>query len=381
MNEAKKVDDEALDLILPAVQQLPPYVPGATEEMIRRQWQLPATAQLTKLSQNESALGPSAAVLQAVQQGIELGRYPDADQLTLRTQLAARWGVASDEVVIGNGSSELIALACRAFVDRGGHAVIGDPSFACYALYLQAAAVPYTAVPLRQSLHWQVDALLAAVTAETKLLFIDNPNNPTGDCLPPAELKRLLVQLPAQVLAVIDEAYGEYATGDGFASVSALRSLHPRCLMLRTFSKAYGLAALRIGYAIGPRACIDALRRLRLPFSINGFAQVAALAALADEAHLRRTVELNDEERARVTAAARALGYRVAPSQANFVLLHAGMPSPQAYEQLAQRGVIVRQMGGVLDGWLRCTLGLPRENDALLASLEELRQSVGNVVT
>jgi len=357
-------------LVPPYIERLVAYVPGKPVEELERELGI---KNAVKLASNENPMGASPKVLAAIAElGPTLGRYPDAAAFALREALAAHHDVPMDEIVVGNGSNELIDMACRTFVGPGDHAVIGNPSFVCYRLGLLAANVDFTEVTLRDNLSWDIDAMLAAVRPETRLLFLANPNNPTGAHVSATDLARLLRELPERVVAVIDEAYLEFADAPDFASALTMRALHERLLVLRTFSKAYGIAALRVGYGIGTRPIVDFLNRVRAPFNTNSLAQIAARAALEDQAHVERYVALNRTERARVSAELTTLGYVVAPSQANFVLVDFAAPGKDVYEKLLRKGVIVRPLPPPLTNWLRITIGLPDENTRLLAAVRDL---------
>jgi histidinol-phosphate aminotransferase len=360
-------------LVPPHIERLVPYQPGKPVEELEREY---GVRDAVKLASNENPLGPSPRALEALRGvGASLCRYPDAAAWYLREALSRHHDVPMEEIAIGNGSNELIDLACRTFAGPGDHAVIGVPSFVCYRLGLLSANVDFTEVPLRDHLAWDVDALLAAVRPETRLLFLANPNNPTGAYVGRVELERLLRALPERVVAVIDEAYVEFADAPDYATALDMRGLHERTLVLRTFSKAHGLAALRVGYGIGTRAMVEYLDRVRAPFNCNALGQLAARAAITDTEHVQRYVEMNRTQRARLTSELSALGLRVAPSQANFVLADVGVPGKEVYEKLLRRGVIVRPMPPPIGSWLRITVGLPSENDRLLAALRDSRGS------
>ncbi len=277
-----------------------------------------------------------------------------------------------DDIVLGNGSNELIDLLCRTFASPEEHVVFGDPSFVCYWLAAVAANVPFTKVPLSDHLHWDVDAMLGAVRPATKILFLANPNNPTGAYVGAPALRKLLDGLPERCIAVVDEAYHDFVDADDYASALEMRSSRERLVVLRTFSKAYGLAGLRVGYAIAPAAVCDYLNRVRAPFNVGVLGQAAARVALADRGHVDRYVAMNRVERERLTTALRGLGHDVAPSQANFVLARFGVPSKELHDRLLRTGVIVRAMPPPIDGWARITVGLPEENDRLIAALREV---------
>lgn len=358
-----------MSLIPPYVERLTPYSPGKPVEELERELGI---KNALKLASNESPLGPSPRALAALREHASVHRYPDAAAYTLRSALAAHHGIERDELVVGNGSNELIDLICRTYASPADHAVIGAPSFVCYHLGLVAANVPFDVVPLRENLYWDIDAMLARVRPETRILFLANPNNPTGTHVGRAALTKLLRELPPAVLAVIDEAYVQFADAPDYASALELRELRERLMVLRTFSKAYGLAALRVGYAIARPQVVGYLNRTRAPFNVGSLGQIAARAALEDDAHVARYVALNREERARLTSELVALGLEVAPSQANFVLANFGRPGPEVFERLLRMGVIIRPMPAPIDTWLRITVGLPEENDRLLGAVREL---------
>jgi histidinol-phosphate aminotransferase len=358
-------------LVPPHIARIAPYVPGKPVEDLERELGIRGAV---KLASNESPVGPSPLAVEAMRgAATEVHRYPDATALRLREALAHHHDVPMGEITLGNGSNEILALACIAFATPADHAIIGDPSFVYYAIGLTMAGVPFTRVPLRERLQWNVDDLLGAVRPETKLLFVAHPNNPTGAHVPHGELARLLRELPPRVLAVIDEAYVDFADAPDYTSALALRGLRERLMVLRTFSKAYGLAALRVGYAIAPAEAIGYLDRVRAPFNVGTVSQVGALAALGDQAHLARYVSMNRTERARLTVALTELGIPVAPSQANFVLADFGEPGGGVYGRLLRRGVIVRAMPPPIDTWLRITVGRPEENDRLLDAVRRER--------
>ena len=355
------------DLAAPHILALKPYEPGKPAKELERELGISGAV---KLASNENPYGPSPEAIEAVAGALlDLHRYPDPRGHDLRKALAAHHGLSSEELGLGNGSNELIDLICRVFASRGEHVVFGHPSFPCYRIAAIAQELDYTAVPLRDSLHWSVDDLLDAVTPATKLLFVANPNNPTGSYIAGTELQRLLRLLPARVLAVIDEAYVEYADAVDFTPATELRHTRQRLAVLRTFSKAYGLAALRVGYVVGTRDLIAHLDRLRAPFNVGTAGQVAARVALGDQAHLRSSVGATIRDRAKLAKELEATGLRVAPSQANFVLVDMGRPGREVYEALLRDGVIVRPMPEPLESWIRVTVGLPLETERFLRSL------------
>lgn len=357
-------------LVPPHVQRMVPYRPGKPIEELERELGI---TNAIKLASNENPIGPSPKVIAALREmAPSLHFYPDGAGFSLKHALAKHHGVAADEVCLGNGSNELIDLLARTFPTPDDHIVFGKPSFVCYWLAATASGVPFTEVPLDGKLAWNVDALLDACTDETKLLYLANPNNPTGAHVGRTELERLLRELPQRVVCVVDEAYFEFADAPDYVSALQLRGLRERLIVLRTFSKAYGLAGLRVGYAIGPTAAIDYLNRMRAPFNVGALSQRAACVALEDPEHVKRYVELNGRERARVSAALKEQGFGVAPSQANFVLVDVAKPGKEVYEALLRQGVIVRPMPAPIDTWLRITIGTEAMNDRMLGAMQEV---------
>jgi histidinol-phosphate aminotransferase len=353
----------------PHLDQVEPYTPGKPIEELERELGI---ASAVKLASNENPIGPSPLAIAATGSALlDAHRYADTHAHALRQRLAKLHDVRPEELAFGHGSNELIDLICRAFAGHDDHAVIGVPSFVCYRLSLRAADVPATEVPLDDGVYWNVDRLLEAVRSNTKLLFLDNPNNPTSTHLAASELARLLRALPAHVVPVIDEAYVHFADAPDYTSALALRGTAPNLIVLRTFSKVFGLAALRVGYAVGPESLLGYLPRVGVPFNLNGVAQAAALAALDDVEHVARCVGNNREERVRVSAALRDLGLEVARSQANFLCVGFARPAQPIYAALLRSGVIVRPIAD-LPQHLRVSIGLPSENDRLLAALREV---------
>lgn len=357
-------------LLPPRVARMKPYQPGKPVEELEREL---GVTNAIKLASNENPLGPSPRVIEAVAEAAKrLNVYPDGAAFALRSALASHHEVPLEEIVLGNGSNELIDLACRAFPDANDHVVFGKPSFVCYWLGCTAAGVAFTEVPLRENLHWDLDAMAAAVTGETKLLFLANPNNPTGSYVGREALERFLKAIPERVVVVLDEAYYGLADADDYVSGLALRQTRERLIVFRTFSKTHGIAGLRVGYAVGPAPLVDAINRLRAPFNVNLLGQVGALAALKDEAHVTRYIAMNGTERTRVSRALSELGLAVAPSQANFVLVDFGRPGTEVYDLLLRDGVIVRPMPPPIETSLRITIGTPEQNDRMLAAVAKL---------
>lgn len=324
-----------------------------------------------RMAFNENSLGPSPLAVQAARRAMDrLNRYPESDGRTLADELARRHLVGVDEVILGNGSAELIELLIRTFCTSGccDEVLAAAPSFPIYRHNAEAQGVGYTGVSLDSEMRFDVDGLAAAATHRTKLCFICNPNNPTGSYLARRELERLARVLPRSTLLVIDEAYCEYVTATDFPQSMELRGLNHRLITLRTFSKAYGLAGLRVGYMVLSSDLAQHVRRFCQPFRVNSLAQIAALAALGDHDHLVRTRLMTAEGMTYLSQAFDRLGVRHWPSQANFLLIDPHGLALLVYEALLLRGVHVSFVGEIR--CLRVTVGLPEQNVRLVRIIE-----------
>lgn len=355
-------------LVLPSIESLVPYEGGKPIEELAREL---GVTDAIKLASNENPLGPSPRALEAVRARIEdVHLYPDGAAYALREKLARVHGVSMDEVLHGNGSNELLDLVVRTFATPEHHIVFAEPAFIVYRIAALTYGVPFTAVPLTELTH-DLEVMAAAVTPRTRVLFVANPNNPTGTYVGRAAVERLLDSVPPEVIVVMDEAYFEYADAPDYPDSMTLRHRRERLLVMRTFSKIHGLAGLRVGYAIGPRTLIDYMNRVRAPFNVGSIAQAAAIAALDDAEHVAKSRAHNLQERARLTTELTALGLSVAPSQANFVLVDVHRPARPVYDALLRRGVIVRPFAN-LPTSLRITVGTARQNSRLIEALGEV---------
>ncbi|MBY4945788.1 histidinol-phosphate transaminase [Cupriavidus respiraculi] len=359
------------------VRAISPYVAGKPIAEVAREFGLDE-AKIVKLASNENPLGMPESARTAMAAAIgELGRYPDANGFELKAALSARYDVPADWLTLGNGSNDILEIAAHALVKPGESIVYAEYSFAVYALATQEVGARAIEVKARDYGH-DLDAMAAAIAPDTRLVFIANPNNPTGTFLPAAEIERFLAKVPADVVVVLDEAYNEYLDAEQqYESVSWVRK-YPNLLVSRTFSKAYGLAGLRVGYAVAQPALTDLLNRIRQPFNVNSMAQAAAVAALGDAAFLRKSAELNREGKAQLVAAFDRLGLQYVPSSGNFVLVRVGDDDDAGARinlALLKQGVIVRPVGNYkLPQWLRVTIGLPEENEAFIKALEAALQ-------
>jgi histidinol-phosphate aminotransferase len=351
------------------VRRIAPYVPGKPIDELAREYGL-AGASIVKLASNENPRGPSPRVRDAIAAAAaDVTRYPDGNAFALKTALAARYGVSREQIVIGNGSNDVLELAAQAFLRPGDHAVYSEHAFAVYPLATQARGATGIEVPARDYGH-DLDAMLEAITPRTRLVFIANPNNPTGTWLPPAAVKAFLAAVPDEVVVVLDEAYAEYLGKEQRSPSATWLGEHANLIVSRTFSKAYGLAGLRIGFGLMDAVVADLLNRVRQPFNVNSVAQAAALAALADVEYVAESAALNRAGLRELASALDAMGVGHVPSHGNFLLVHVG-DAAQVYERLLRQGVIVRPVGNYgLPHHLRVTVGLPAENQRFIDALK-----------
>lgn len=357
------------------VSAIAPYQAGKPIDELAREFGLDPAA-IVKLASNENPLGmPESARTAMLAAAGALGRYPDPNGFDLKAALSKRYGVPPEWITLGNGSNDILELVALALLERGTSAVYAQHSFAVYRLATQARGARHIVVPARDYGH-DLDAMLAAIEDDTRVVFIANPNNPTGTFLPAARIQAFLEQVRERhgdrVAVVLDEAYNEYLDPElRFDSVAWVRKF-PNLVVSRSFSKAYGLAGLRVGFATAQPALTDLLNRVRQPFNVNTLAQAAAVAALADHAFLDRSYQVNKEGKAQLCQAYDALGLKYVPSYGNFVLVHVG-DAPRVNLELLKRGVIVRPVGGDgLPEWLRVTIGLPQENAAFISALTQI---------
>jgi histidinol-phosphate aminotransferase len=346
------------------VRQIAPYQAGKPIEELARELGL-APESIVKLAATENPLGMPESARAALLRATDLGRYPDANGFALKARLAARYGVPADWLTLGNGSNDILEAAAAVTLNPQASCVYSQHSFAVYALATQARGAQAIVVPARDYGH-DLAAMAAAIRPDTRLVFIANPNNPTGTFLPAPALAAFLAQVPRAVVVVLDEAYNEYLPPElRYDSVAWVRR-HPNLIVSRSFSKAFGLAGLRVGYGIAQPALTDLLNRVRQPFNVNALAQVAAAAALDDTDFLERSYALNRAGLRTLTAGFDRLGLDYVPPFGNFVLVKVG-PAARVYQELLRRGVIVRPVANYgLPEWLRVTVGLEAENARFL---------------
>jgi histidinol-phosphate aminotransferase len=350
------------------VRAIAPYVGGKPIDEVARELDLdPAT--IIKLASNENPRGASPKVQAAIAAALgDLTRYPDGNGYALKAALASRLRVAPEQIVLGNGSNDVLELVTQAFLRPGDDALYSQYAFIVYPLATQARGARGIEVAAKDHGH-DLDAMLAAITGSTRVVFIANPNNPTGTWLAGDVVERFISAVPRDVIVVLDEAYDEFLDPSERAPSTAWISQYPNLVVSHTFSKAHGLAALRVGYGVMDAAIADLLNRVRQPFNVNSLAQTAALAALEDTQYVEDSRVLNREGRRQLEAGLQALRLRYLPSRGNFVLFEAG-DAMAVYQALLRQGVIVRPVANYgLPAWLRVTVGTAQENERFLASL------------
>lgn len=365
---------DATHLANPATAALRAYDPGHDLPALRRRF----GAAISELGSNENVLGPSARALEAMRAALaESYRYPDPRGAALKAALSAELGVGAERIALGNGSHELLMLLAQCFVDPAHSVGFSQYGFAVFPIATAAAGAQPIRVPALPREHatapfgHDLDALAAAVREDTRLVYLANPNNPTGTWFDDVALAAFLARVPREVLVVLDEAYHEFVDAPGLSTALHLAERHPNLIVTRTFSKAYALAGLRVGYLVADASVVAVIERLRESFNLNNVALAGAEAALADREHLARSRELNASERAWLVDALSVRGYVCLPSQTNFVLVDLARDAAELERHLFERGVIVRPMGGYgLPQTLRISVGSRAENQRLLAALD-----------
>jgi len=358
------------------ISHVPVYEPGKPLEEVARELGFSDVAELIKVASNENELGPSPKAIAAMASvAQEMHRYPDGGSFYLKKRLADHLGVNPGNLILGNGSNELIEFLGHVFLEPGAHWVMSEYAFVVYRLVAALFHAEVLAVPMKNFRH-DLDAMLSAITPETRMVVVCNPNNPTGTLKPPQEMEPFLNALPDHVLAVIDEAYFEFVP-DALQSdvLKRIRDGQKNIIVLRTFSKAYGLAGLRIGYGIANEELISTLQHVRQPFNINAMAQAAARAALEDDEHIEKTRQMVSQGLAFFAEKLPTLGkdgVEFVPSCANFILVKTGN-SCRVFEELQKRKIIIRPMNGyALPDWIRITIGTPPQNERVFEALNEL---------
>jgi histidinol-phosphate aminotransferase len=360
------------ELIPDYIRGLPLYVPGRPIEEVEQELKLHAI----KLASNENPLGPSPKAIQAAKGALpESHRYPDGGTHHLREKLAQIHKLSPDEIFVGLGSSEIIDLAARLVMGPGKTGITSEGTYAPFSIAIRASGAKLLRIPMRE-FAFDLPAMARAVTSETRIIYLANPNNPTGSAFSGSEFEEFLRQVPSQVLVVLDEAYIHYGERSDMPRSVELSRRHKNLVILRTFSKVYGLAGLRVGYAVSCAGVVSAMNKLRTPFNTSGVSQAAALAALDDAEHVKRSIETNAQQRARLLEEFRKLGLRAVRSHTNFIFIDVGPSASGLQDELLREGVIVRPLGWMgLPQAIRITVGTREENDKLLAALGRCLQT------
>jgi len=350
------------------VAELKPYEPGKPVEELEREMGIVGAV---KLASNENPRGPSPRAVEAMKKVVgDSHVYPDAGTHYLRQRLATHLGVDMNEILVGNGSNELLTLLVRAFATSNDHAVVSEASFIAYRVVLGAAGVPVTYVPVKENFEQDLRAMALACTESTRIVFLANPNNPTGTYCRKEDVETFLKEVPPHVLVVMDEAYREYVQASDCPDALSMRHVRENLVITRTFSKAYGLAGMRVGYAVAPSYVVELVNRIREPFNVSQLGQVAAMAALDDQDFVRQSVELNNQEKAVLESSLDELGLSWTPSEGNFLLVESPIGGKALYDKLLVQGVIVRPLLPYgLNNHVRITVGLPEENQRLITAL------------
>lgn len=352
------------------IRELQPYQPGKPVEELERELGI---GNIIKLASNENPLGPSPRAIDAIDKGLaEVARYPDGNGFRLKQALAKKYAVETACITLGNGSNDVLELLARVFAGPGYDIVFSEHAFAVYPIAAMSVGANPVSVPAKQW-GYDLDAIAAVLNENTRLVFIANPNNPTGTWLTGKNVEKFLNQVPSHVVVVLDEAYAEYVQETDYPDAIALLKQFPNLVITRTFSKAYGLAALRAGYSLSSTEIADLLNRVRQPFNVNSLALAAAEAALSDTDHLKQSIELNAKGMKQLCSSFKSKGLDYIPSVGNFVSVDIGRETGPVFQALLHEGVIVRPVANYgMPTHLRVTVGTEEENSRFLVALDKV---------
>lgn len=357
-------------MIREEILDIKPYVPGKPIEEVKRELGID---DVIKLASNENPLGPSKKAVEAMKEaasGVHI--YPHGDCYVLKEALSDRLGVNEEELMFGNGSDDILKFIGEAFVNAGEEVIVAEPSFSEYEFATNVMGGDVVKVPLKDYTH-NLSAMLETITAQTKLIFICNPNNPTGTIVTKQEVDSFMAEVPDDVVVVFDEAYKEYVTSDDYPETIDYLADYDNVIILRTFSKIYGLAGLRIGYAVANEELIGYLNRVRPPFEVNSMAQTAAYAALQDQDHLNQSKEVNTEGKKYLYQEFERLGLDYVPTETNFILVDVEKDASEVFADMQKQGVIIRNAQAFgYETMIRVTIGTNKQNQRLINTLEKV---------
>ncbi|TXK78365.1 histidinol-phosphate transaminase [Paenibacillus sp. N3.4] len=348
-----------------------PYSPGKPIWEVQRELGL---EKVIKLASNENPIGPSPLAVAAIQSSLaNIHRYPDAETIDLRAAIARKLQVTSEQVIVTNGADELITLISETFLESGNNIVVPSPTFSEYEFGANLMGANVVEVPLRDDYQYDIDDILGAVTVQTKLLYLCSPNNPTGTYMKKQDLYRLMDTLPPHVLVIFDGAYSHFVTADDYCDgLELVRQGYP-IVVTQTFSKIYGLAGIRVGYGVAPEKILQSIRQVKEPFNVNTLAQIGAVAAILDDAHLEATRDMNARGREQLYSALQELGLAFTQSMSNFLLVELGPDAKVIYDSLMKKGIIVRYGGAWnLPHHVRISIGTAEEHMALIKALTDI---------
>ncbi|MFH1061810.1 MAG: histidinol-phosphate transaminase [Candidatus Omnitrophota bacterium] len=357
-------------IVRKVVSEIKPYVPGKPIEAVKREYKL---KKVYKMASNENPLGPSSRAVFAIKKSLSgINLYPDGACFYLKKALSAKYKLKVENIVAGNGSDELIVLALQAFVNKGDEVIIANPTFLVYKLAATLSEAKVISVELK-NFQYDLAAMKAKITAQTKMIFIANPDNPTGSYVNKKQVAEFLKGLPKHIIVFFDEAYFEYAQAIKDYPDTLKYIGKGNIIVSRTFSKIYGLAGLRIGWAAASKEIIGYLNQVREPFNVNSLAQVGAIAALNDKTHIAKSRNIVTEGRRFFAQQFKAMNLFFVPSAANFILVKVGSDSKMVYEKLLSKGIIIREMSGWgLKDFIRITIGNPKENNLFITALKKI---------
>jgi len=365
-----------LENAVTGVAKLHPYLPGKPVDELARELGLDPDS-IVKLASNENPLGPSPKVKEAIEGELsELTRYPDGNGFELKQALSEEFGIQTSQITLGNGSNDVLDLIARTFLQSGTNAVFSQYAFAVYPISTQAVGADLNIVPAKDYGH-DLDAMASAINDQTRVVFLANPNNPTGTMFGLEEFQGFMAKVPDHVVVVLDEAYSEYVSDADYPDGLELLGQYPNLIVTRTFSKAYGLAALRVGWSASAPEIADLLNRVRQPFNVDSFALAAAKAALADKDYLERSKQVNDQGMAQIISALESKGLAYVPSKGNFITVDFGRDAAPINQAFLEAGVILRPVANYgMPTFLRVSIGTQEENQRFIDVLKEMDLNV-----